>query len=223
MREDWLDAEVIKVIREKLCSSDNLTALSEMIRKKIEDRRREFKRDPRVVGQKLTHIDKGIDNYYRAIAEGLDPTVCKQKILELEKKKETLEEEAGQLKRDDYYRTALQRIDTEIQRFSKAFDESFEALPFNIRRQIVLRFIDEIRITKDNTAQLVVKVPFEHDGYRMLTDGILGKSNGGKGNINDQIAQSGHQCGSERYPEKFPFSPDRGARIKVAKSKRLVR
>ena len=200
IRADWFDAQVIMSIRDQLCSQENLKKLSSLIKEKIEERRRKFQRNPRAVEQKLANIDKSIDNYYRAIGEGLDPLVCKQKIKELENRKEKLLEEAAELQRENYYQSAMERVDTEIQHFAEAFSQSFEALPFNIKRSIILRFIDGIRITQDKVAKVEVKVPFDHEGYRLLTEGIESNSDG--------------SAPIDWASEKFPSGPSCGAMIR---------
>ena len=74
--------------------------VQELVRTKIEVRRNRYGADPRELQRKLADVDGRIQNYYRAIGEGLDPTICREHIAKLEVEKNEIEQEADILRKD---------------------------------------------------------------------------------------------------------------------------
>ncbi len=168
----WAEEMVLDIIRRRLCSEDGWALVEQDLQARIEARRQRYGLSPAAVEQKLADIERRIQNYYRAIGDGLDPQVCQQHIAELTAKREAIEEEAKVLKREDYYTRALEQNLSRLQQFRDAFREGVDALPFGIQRQIVLAFVDDIVVEDRRELVLRFGVPFDNAGITELTDEI---------------------------------------------------
>jgi len=204
IHKDWIEGLVLDLLRTRLCSPDALAELESRVQERIEDRRRTYGKGPKAIQQRIHDIERRIDNYYKAIGDGLDNEVCRQHIEELTADKETLEEEARLLTREDYYSRALQLNIDELRRFAKAFDEGFEEAPFGVRRQLVLHFIDEIVVVDHKLLRIHFKIPFDNNGVKLLADQFNGKTPEGSDNDN---AGNAHGAGDS---ETFLSGPIRG-------------
>ena len=204
IKKDWIESLVLDLLRARLCSPDALAELEARVQERIEERRRTYGRGPKAIQQRIHDIERRIQNYYRAIGDGLDSEVCRQHIEDLTADKATLEEEARLLAHEDYYARALQLNVDELRRFAKAFDEGFESAPFGIRRQLVLHFIDEIVVVDHKLLRIHFKIPFDNNGVKLLADQITGGAAEGADGENAQgTADSA----------KFLSGPIRGANI----------
>ncbi|HOU92490.1 MAG TPA: recombinase family protein, partial [Polyangiaceae bacterium] len=176
---DWIEGEVIDIIRREIRSPERLAALQELVHKKIEARRSRYGKDPRELDRKLADIDRRIQNYFRAIGDGVDAKTCKEHIARLEADKAEVEEEAVLLRQDDYYRRALELNLSELTRFAAAFKDDFRQLPMAVQRRVILHFIEEIRVVDHELVRVKVKVPFDENGVRHLTDELQAPPDGG--------------------------------------------
>ncbi len=167
---DWLEGRVIDVIRERICSSVNLTELERMVREKIEARRSVHGKDQKAVERRINALDRKIDNFYRAIGDGMDPSTCKGHIDRLEAEKSQMMEEARTLQQEDYYRRALENNVKMLRKFAGAFNEEFTQLPFATKRQAILHFIESITVVDHRLIRIVVRVPFDDQGIKLLVD-----------------------------------------------------
>ena len=170
---------VLDIIRRRLCSEDGWALVEKDLRDRIEARRQRYGLDPSAIEHKLEDIERRIQNYYRAIGDGVDPTVCKQNIAELTEKKRTIEEETEVLRREDYYTRALEQNLARLEGFRRAFGSGVERLPFGIQRQIVLAFVDSIVVEDRRELVLRFGVPFDNTGITQLTDEIRVNLDGG--------------------------------------------
>jgi len=170
INRDWIEGLVLDLLRQRICSADAQDRLEARVRARIEARRRSYGVDPKAIAQKLADLQRRIDNYYRAIGDGMDPQVCQQHIAELTTKKEAVEQEAGVLRQEDYYERALEKNLTELRRFTEMFATKFDKLPFDTRRQIVLHFVDHIDVVDHELIRIYFQVPFDNNGIRLLTD-----------------------------------------------------
>ena len=170
---DWIEGEITDLIRREICAPARLVALQELVRTKIEARRRRYGTNPRALDRRLADIDRRIENYYRAIGDGLDATTCREHIARLEAEKREVHDEAALLRQDDYYRRALQLNLTELERFAAAFKDDFRTLPMATQRRVLLHFIDEIRVVDREVVRVKVKVPFDDHGIRHLTNEVV--------------------------------------------------
>ena len=170
---EWIEGEIVELVRREICSPERLSALQELVRKKIEARRSRYGQHPREFDRRLADIDRRIENYYRAIGDGLDTTTCREHIARLEVEKEEVQEEAELLRQDDYYRRALQLNLTGLERFAAAFKDDFRTLPMATQRRVLLHFIEEIRVVDQEVVRVTLRVPFDDNGVRHLTDEML--------------------------------------------------
>ena len=170
---NWIESEIIDLLRREICSPERLVALQELVRKKIETRRSRYGQNPRELDRRLADIDGRIENYYRAIGDGLDRKTCREHITRLEAEKGEVQAEAELLRQDDYYRRAHQLNLTELERFAAAFKNNFRELPMATQRRVLLHFIEEIRVVDHEVVRVKVKVPFDDNGIRHLTNEVL--------------------------------------------------
>ena len=169
---DWVENKVIEVIRERVCTPERLEELEGLIRKKIDTRKRIYGRDQQAVEQRVRGTEKKIDNFYRAIGDGMDPDVCRDHIARLEAEKGQLEKESRTLKKEDYYQRALENNLTKLRKFAGVFDEKFIELPFAVKRRAVEHFIHKISVEDHSKVRIEVKVPFDNNGIELLTNEI---------------------------------------------------
>ncbi len=167
---DWLDGLVFDLIHERIFSADAQAELGARVRKRIEDRRRSYGAEPSVITRKQTGLQRRIDNYYRAIGEGMDAKVCQRHIAELTAKMEVVEREAEILRQEDYYERALEKNLVELRRFSKMLAAGYGKLPFDTRRQIVLHFVDHIDVVDHERLRIHLRVPFDNNGVHLITN-----------------------------------------------------
>lgn len=171
---DWLDPFVIDLLRHKLREKGVIQRLEDMVTERVEARRTTYGQDPEAVQRKLEDVDRRIANFYRAIGDGLDPSICQGHIAELTAKKEQLEDEASVLRREDYYDRALKMNIAELRRFARAFDEEFDNLPFAAKRRAVLFFVEKVEVVERKTVKVHFRVPFDNQGIKLLTDEVTG-------------------------------------------------
>ena len=174
IKAEWLEAFVLDLLRHKLHEAGVVDELERLIRDRVEARRSTYGQDPKAVQRKLDEVDRRIANYYRAIGDGLDPSVCQQHIAELTTKKAQLEEEASVLLREDYYDRALEMNVAELRRFARAFNDEFDTLPFAAKRKAVLYFVERVEVVERKKVRVHFKVPFDNNGIKLLTDEVVG-------------------------------------------------
>ena len=172
--KDWIEGEALRHLREQVCTPDRLAELERRVRKTIETRRQTYGSSPEAVQRKLDTIDGKIANYYRAIGEGMDLTVCQQHIAELEQRKELLKDEAAILGRQSYYDRALEKNVAAVRRFGEVFEQRWAELPFDIQRQVLLQFVHKIAVQDDDRIRFELRVPFDNQGVTLLADKVEG-------------------------------------------------
>ncbi|MED5370189.1 MAG: hypothetical protein VX899_04170 [Myxococcota bacterium] len=151
------------------------------IHSRIEARRRTYGMDARAVEQKLGGLERRIANYFRAIGDGLDPSVCQQHIATLTETHEELERESRVLLKEDYYDRALELNVGQLRRFAKAFSQDFNTLPFEALRRITLYFVDSVDIVERKVVRVHFNVKFDNNGIKLLTDEVTGLVEGTSG------------------------------------------
>lgn len=168
--KEWAETAVLKKLRQKLCGKGRLDALEAKVRKRIEARRQAYGTNPEAVAQKLRDIDRQIENYYRAIGAGMDVEVCQRHIDELSTKKEEMAEEAAVLQQEDYYDRAMALNIEELRRFAEVFEKKFDDLPLGARREVILKFVDQIIVLDREKLQLHLHIPLDNRGIKHLAD-----------------------------------------------------
>ena len=174
IHKDWVENFVLDLLRHKLCEPGMIDNLERRIRERVDARRKTYGQDPAAVEGKLAEIDRRIANYYRAIGDGMDATVCQTHIVELSARKDELEAEASVLRKEDYYDRALAMNVAELRRFARAFGEEFETLPFAAKRRAVLYFVERVEVVDRQVIRVHFKVPFDNNGIKLLTDEVVG-------------------------------------------------
>ena len=166
----WVEGFVLDIVQTRLCEATAWAELEGMLRGQIKGRREKYGQDPKAAEARLAEIDRKIENYYRAIGEGLDAAVCRARIDELKTQREVVDAEAVVLRREDDYTTSLERNLAALERFRAAFRDGFARLPFGLRREIVLHFIEEIAVHDRRELRVRFKVPFDNAGVDQLCD-----------------------------------------------------
>ena len=188
--------------------------------KKIEARRSRYGKDPRELDRKLADIDRRIQNYFRAIGDGVDAKTCKEHIARLEVAKTEVEQEAELLRQDDDSRRALELNLSELERFAAAFKDDFRELPMATQRRVILHFIEEIRVVDHEVVRVTVKVPFDENGVRHLTDELQAPPDGGGSSELSASSRAGLLFGPARgildqadARQEALLGPARGAKL----------
>jgi site-specific DNA recombinase len=174
IHKDWLEGEALRHLRQQICTPARIAELERRVRKTIEARQKTFGGSPEAVQRKLDTLDAKIANYYRAIGEGMDLTVCQQHIAELEQQKEVLKDEAAILAQQSYYERALDKNVAAVRRFGALFEQKWAELPFEIQRQVLLQFVHKIAVQDDDRVRFELRVPFDNQGVKLLVDKVEG-------------------------------------------------
>jgi site-specific DNA recombinase len=166
----WIEGVVIDTLRARFVDPKGWADLEGRLRARIEERRRKYGVDPKAAQAKLADIDRKIQNYYRAIGDGLDPVVCKQLIADLQTKRGEIERETETLLREDYYVIALEKNLAQLARFRAKLQEGFERLPFGVQRRVVLEFVEALRVRERREVVIHLKVLLNNEGVSHLCD-----------------------------------------------------
>ncbi len=166
----WLDGVVVDAIRARLTDADGWNDLESRVRERIGARRRSYGQDPAGVRAKLADIDRRVANYWKALGDGMDAAQCKRLIDDLQARRIVVEHEAETLAREDYYTLALEKNLAALGRFRTHFADGFDRLPFGVRRQVVLAFVEGIRVHDRREVVIHLKVALDNLGIQHLTD-----------------------------------------------------
>jgi hypothetical protein len=189
----------LDIVQARLCEAEAWAELEGRLRGRIEGRRKKYGQDPKAAEARLAEIDRKIENYYREIGEGLDPGVCKARVAELQVQREAIAAEAVVMRQEDYYTTAIERNLAALDRFRTAFRAGFARLPFGLRREVVLHFIDEIVVHDRRELRVRFKVPFDNLGVEHLCDEAEGKGQNGR--------RPAGEAGLREFPDILPSGP----------------
>jgi len=168
IHRDYLDDAARRLIREQLFAPGRLDRIEKLVKEELEERRAAFFRSNQGVDAKLATIDRKIQNLYDAIADGLNPQTCKAKIQDLEREKASLQAQAEMMRREDFYKVAIETNLHVAREVATRFDAELDELPFERARQVVLHFIDRVTIIDRRIARFRLKVPLDPDGLKRL-------------------------------------------------------
>ena len=178
----WIEGEAISAIKRNVTSPVALMELERRVRDRLEAKRREVGNDPRYLERKMADIDRRIQNYYRAIGDGLDPHVCQQHIRELTERKQKVEEEIAAITADDYIGKALEANLRDIRSFADRFEQGFDSLGLEAQRRILHHFIASMEVVDRTAVKIVLRVPIRDGagkGFDLDDDGGPGAGGGG--------------------------------------------
>jgi DNA invertase Pin-like site-specific DNA recombinase len=212
IQRDWIEGVVLGIIKARVAEPDGLAELEQMVRSKIDAQRRAIGSDSRSVEGKLADIDRRIQNFVRAIGDGLDPAVCKAQIAELNAQKEQVEREASLLRREDHYRKAIERNLAELRRLSEVLKDRFDGMHAQARREVILHFIEKIEVKDRQTIEIHFKVPFNSAGVKHLVDEVA--SPGGRGGGSGEWGSGGQGGGAANLQSEMA----RGANPRAART-----
>jgi DNA invertase Pin-like site-specific DNA recombinase len=167
---DWIEQEIVNLVRREVFSTERFDVLRRLMASKVETRRKTYCKNPRELERKIADFERRIENFYQAIGDGLDPKPCKEKIAFLESKKSEVEAEARRLQQEDYYDRLAELNIKELERLASAFENKFEEMPQAAKRNILLHFVSEIRVVEHKRVLVSLRVPFNENGLRHLTD-----------------------------------------------------
>ena len=188
----WIEGLVLKIIRARLCEADGLEDLERRVRQRIAALRKEVGPDRASIDAKLGDIDRRIQNYYRAIGDGLDPAVCRAQIAELNVKKEQIEREVVLLRKEEYDKKTMERNFAELRRFASLFQGNFDKVSPERKREVVLAFVERIDVVERRSIRIQFRIPFDPSGVKLLNDEI----------------EHGGSTGSDTETVKMPVAAD---------------
>ena len=201
--KEWIESAVLGHLRDRLCTPDGKAAIREAVTEHIERRRRAYTTDQASLQRGIADCQRRIQNFYRAIGDGLEPAVCRQHIADLTEKKSGLEAELELMVQEDIYSRALTRNQALLDDFSNTFAASFDQLSLHRRREIVRRFVTGIEVHEPRLVRVHYRVPFDPSGLKTLLTAPLGEDAGEIG---------GHQLDPEERARSLRHSdPVRGA------------
>jgi DNA invertase Pin-like site-specific DNA recombinase len=215
--KQWLETTILKIIRARLCEPDGLADLEKRVRDRVEAERRALGSDSRVIEAKIADLDRRIDNYFRAIGDGLDPARCKASIAELTAEKEKVEADVTLVRNEGAFKKAIERNLTLLRQFATIFRERFESVPFRLQREVILHFIQKVDVRDRRVIDIHFKVPFDPDGVKFLADELVMPHSTTAGGGETKDAAKG-----EGVPS-FLSGPARGAILDRRRSIRRLR
>lgn len=168
IRREWIEDLVLDALRDHICTEAARAELRLRVTSFLQERRRAFAKDSKALAREIAECESGIQNYYRAIATGLDPNVCKQLVAELNERKTRLEREAELLAQEDIYERAIRRNVEAVERFAEPFREGFRNLPFGTQREIIKRFVASIEVQDHRQIEVTIRVPMDTTGLDTL-------------------------------------------------------
>ena len=168
--QKWVEDKVVGLIRERLSKEGSWDELERKVRERIEARKALYGGDQKAVQRRLEELKQRLDNWYRAIGDGVDLEICKQHIAETKAKIEVIEREAEVLAQEDYYTQALERNLKGLEELAEAFQKDFDSLPFGTRRNVITRFVEDIAVVDREALRVRFQVPFDNGQIQTLTD-----------------------------------------------------
>lgn len=192
LRREWIEDLVLNALRDHLCTDAARAELRARVTAFLQERRRAFAKDGRALAREIAECETGIQNYYRAIATGLDPNLCKQLVDELTERRTRLEREAELLTQEDIYERVIQRNVDAVERFASQFRDGFRKLPFGTQREIIKRFVTSIEVQEHRQVEVTIRVPMDTSGLDILLGGGPGDAGQGReGGEDDALAREG--------------------------------
>ena len=217
--KDWIESSVVAQLRSRLCTPEGKAAIREAVAEHIERRRRAFTADQGSLQRGVADCERRIQNFYRAIGEGLEPAVCRQHISELSAKKEKLEAELELLTQEDIYGRALARNQALLEDFANTFDAAFDKLSMHRRREILHRFVTIVEVHEHKFVRVHLRVPFDTSGLKTLLtptlEGDQGGEHGGGGEVVERTLfrrQSDRSRGAIPHRSRTPADQQPGFR-----------
>lgn len=201
MPKDWIESRVVDQLRERLCTTEGRAAIHAAVAEHIESRRRAFTTDRASLQRLIVDCERRIQNFYRAIGDGLEPAVCRQHIAELTEKKGKLEDELELLAQEDIYGRALGRNQALLDDFTNTFTAVFDKLPLHRRREILFRFVTIIEVHEHRLVRVHYRVPFDTSGLKTLltpTQDGDGGEEGGQGGEDVEVTRFRRQSDRAR-------------------------
>jgi len=171
-----LEGIVVDALKARF-SDEGWRELESKLRSRMDARRRKYGADPREAQAKLSEIDRRIENYYRALGDGMDVNTCKRLIAELTEKRAAMEHDIEVLQSEDYYVLASEKNLRLLQIFRARLQRGFEHLPFAAQRQMIVTFVESIHVRHRREVVVKLKVTLDNDGIKLLTDEL---ARGGK-------------------------------------------
>lgn len=168
----WVEEVVLKIIRARICEPDGLRELEERIRSRVDAERRALGSDKRVIEAKIIDLDRRIDNFIRAIGEGVEVARCKAAVAELNHEKEIVEREAELVQNEGHFKASIEKNLVELRRFANVLNAKWDKVPFGVRRELILHFVQKIDVRDRRTLDIHFKVPFDPNGLKFLADEV---------------------------------------------------
>jgi site-specific DNA recombinase len=166
----WAEEVVLKVIRARICEPDGLKDLEDRIRASTSAKLRSHGCEKREMEAKIADINRRIDNYVRAIGDGMEVARCSAAIAELTREKETLEGQAAQVENASLLKASVERSLAELRRFANLVSARWDTAPFGLRRRLILLFVSKIDVRDRRSLDIHFKIPFDPDEVKFLAD-----------------------------------------------------
>lgn len=157
--QEYLENSVIKLIRDEITRPKRLREIEESIKQQLANLQKEKDNSYGLYQNKLNEIKIGIDRFYDAIASGLDPDICKEKIGKLMKQKDLLEKELDGKDSNLKVAESLERDLSVCRKLAKNFNKEFMSLPFEKRRMLIVHFVERIDIIDHAVARIILRIP----------------------------------------------------------------
>ena len=202
--KDWIESRVVTALRERLCTPEGKARINEAVRAHITSRRDAFTHDKASLQRLIADCDRRIQNFFRAIGEGVEPATCKQHISELTEKKMKLDYELELLTQEDIYGRALAKNLALLDDFSASFAPIFERLSLHRRREILHRFVSSIEVHEHRLVRVHLRVPFDTSGLDTLLAPTPGEEAGVPGEGGEGVVRGSLRRQSDRHWGAIP-------------------
>ena len=104
------------------------------------------------------------------------------------------------LRTQDYYVLALEKNLALLASFRQRLGDGFERLPFGVQRQLVLAFVDGLRVRERREVAIHLKLTLDNDGIEHLCDELEAVDRGASTESNDGDGTKGGGFGEADAP-----------------------
>lgn len=156
---DYVERAVIQAIKNEITRPMRMREIERAVKSRLKELQGEQNGIEESYHARLKEINLNIGRYYNAIAEGLDPNVCKQKIGELQGQKALLEGELDEKADSLSIAKDFENDMVIIRKMARNFNQEFAQLPFDEQRMLILHFVERIEIIDHAVARVILRIP----------------------------------------------------------------
>lgn len=175
LRKEPLEEFVIEILKDKVYSKDHIREALEELRGSARNEKRTINQQTSNIKQRIRKLEEEINNFYKAIADGIPAKSVAKPIEERQHEKESLEKELGDTVSPSTNKLAVLRIDDEL--IDSIYHEHIRMMESEepqIRRNYIQSCIERIKIEGGSiTISFKIKEPPSCSRLKVAGVGLL--------------------------------------------------